>query len=694
MFFLQASVKPGAASELFERMLKGSSRQKYSPTLRSFALTLAFYSPKGYNFVRNTFNNSLPHLDTISKWYRSVDGSPGFTNEALTALSLRQKKVEYPLLCNLIMDEMSIRRQVEWTGSKFTGYVDVGTNLDSDILPEAREALVFMLVCLNGSWKVPVGYFLVNGLVATEKAELVKKCLGFLYESGIRVISLTFDGAPSNFSMAEKLGADFSDPSNLRTKFECPISKQEIYINPDACHMIKLVRNCFASQSGLRNNENMEVKWSYVSTLVDKQDIEGLHAATKLRHRHLQWMREKMKVRLATQTLSKSVSDALDFLRDDLKCPEFQGSEATSEFILKFNNLFDIFNSRNIHAKYFFKKPFMFSTAEAFMNFMSSMKRYILGLSLNGVSITRSGRKTGFLGFLICIESLEKIYKKYIIEEKMLKYLLTYKLSQDHLELFFGCVRSKGGYNNNPTARQFEAAYKRLIVHSQISATDTGNAINLESISILTCGSANNILSSEHADSIKKSDEAIMKSVFMDMEKFEFSTSTAWDLTPYAEDIVGYISGYVVRTLEKCISCRKCLDLLKNDIDVSLLQKRKTYGKLIRASQLVIDVCKEGEKFFKFFHKTTNILNKQVEHLLPVLINQTMQNISSTILDHFENHLYDGNFIDGHSDQLIKIILKNYFRIRIYHETTKLLDVSRKNRLRSVNTKIILFRNE
>jgi len=33
-----------------------------------------------------------------------------------------------------------------------------------------------------------------------------------------------------------------------------------------------------------------------------------------------------------------------------------------------------------------------------------------------------------------------------------MKYLLTYKFSQDHIELFFGAVRSTGGFNNNPTA--------------------------------------------------------------------------------------------------------------------------------------------------------------------------------------------------------------------------------------------------
>ena len=47
------------------------------------------------------------------------------------------------------------------------------------------------------------------------------------------------------------------------------------------------------------------------------------------------------------------------------------------------------------------------------------------------------------------------------------KACLTYKLSQDHLELFFSAVRAAGGFNN-PTAQQFMAAYKRLLLRSTI----------------------------------------------------------------------------------------------------------------------------------------------------------------------------------------------------------------------------------
>lgn len=55
---------------------------KYSPSLRKFALCLHFLSPRAYSYVRNQFNTCLPHPQTLTSWYRSVDGNPGFTNES------------------------------------------------------------------------------------------------------------------------------------------------------------------------------------------------------------------------------------------------------------------------------------------------------------------------------------------------------------------------------------------------------------------------------------------------------------------------------------------------------------------------------------------------------------------------------------------------------------------------------------
>nr|CAI5861024.1 unnamed protein product [Callosobruchus analis] len=79
----------GPAGEVFNRLLKGPSKQKYTPALRSFALTLHFYSPKAYSFVRKFFNSSLPHPVTVSKWYRNIDGSPGWNEVALNTLKTK-----------------------------------------------------------------------------------------------------------------------------------------------------------------------------------------------------------------------------------------------------------------------------------------------------------------------------------------------------------------------------------------------------------------------------------------------------------------------------------------------------------------------------------------------------------------------------------------------------------------------------
>jgi len=48
-----------------------------------------------------------------------------------------------------------------------------------------------------------------------------------------------------------------------------------------------------------------------------------------------------------------------------------------------------------------------------------------------------------------------------------LKCVLTYKMSQDHLELFFGCVRGRDGSNNNPNSVQFKNTLKTVIVHKK-----------------------------------------------------------------------------------------------------------------------------------------------------------------------------------------------------------------------------------
>lgn len=53
----------------------------------------------------------------------------------------------------------------------------------------AKDALVFMINCVNERWKLPIGYFLNSSINTAEKSNVVNACLRFLQHSGI--ISLT-----------------------------------------------------------------------------------------------------------------------------------------------------------------------------------------------------------------------------------------------------------------------------------------------------------------------------------------------------------------------------------------------------------------------------------------------------------------------------------------------------------------------
>lgn len=234
-----------------------------------------------------------------------------------------------------------------------------------------------------------------------------------------------------------------------------------------------------------------------------------------------------------------------------------------------------------------------------------------------------------------------------------------------------------------------------MLVHSQISGPDTGNAVNLENITILTCGSSNRVTITETGQSSEESEEyASFLNKINEEIKNEFLVSNAWDLTIYSQDIVAYIAGYVIRSLKKCVTCSTCLNLLESNITTSLLLERKKYGNLIKSSQLVIEACRTSERFFRFFHATTNIFNKNIKNLYEILILNTLKMLPVSIWDYFDDHIYVDEILNDHHIQLVKLILKNYFKIRIFYETVKKLEISKKDRIRSIHTKLVLFRNQ
>ena len=111
---------------LMARYLKNIQNQTvthetYPPPLREFAATLHFYSNKAYEHVRKKFSLALPHQNTLRKWFANLDCSPGFITPALNVLKLKSDEAKSSgreLICSLMLDKMSIRKQVEFDEKK------------------------------------------------------------------------------------------------------------------------------------------------------------------------------------------------------------------------------------------------------------------------------------------------------------------------------------------------------------------------------------------------------------------------------------------------------------------------------------------------------------------------------------------------------------------------------------------------
>jgi hypothetical protein len=87
----------GLPLAITKRMVSKKKSQKgcaYSPELKSFALTLQFYSAKAYSFVWKTFNLALPSQSQIRRWYNKVPADPGFTEPAFNALKLKSEEAK------------------------------------------------------------------------------------------------------------------------------------------------------------------------------------------------------------------------------------------------------------------------------------------------------------------------------------------------------------------------------------------------------------------------------------------------------------------------------------------------------------------------------------------------------------------------------------------------------------------------
>lgn len=440
--------------EVIHCLVEGNTTNKYSENIRKFCMRQQYYSTAAYKSLRHFFNGNLPTVRVLQMWYTSIDGAPGISESALEIL--REKAQSYqatnnhPLHLALMCDEMKIRDELCYCAEteSFIGFSTIANspstqhrnsrNKDPSQLDLADNALVYMVV--GPDFKLPVAYELVRGLDGKERAALTLRIVKKIEETGSRVYSLTFDGLGANVTCAEKLGVKFDEG---KSHFMSPTyPEQRIYIIFDAPHMLKLVRKHFSSNKIY--HQGQLVNWKLIEKIVEKQSSDNFNLCNKLSPKHVNWHLNPMNVRLAVETISKSVADTLEQLRND-GYEDFKDSEATIEFLRFFNNAFDILNFGEFKKKdERYKQKMCADTADMIFEFADSFKRYISQLEYRQKTksepILVSTADTGFFGFFINFISLQGIYQDLVVNGPFTEFY-PFQFSQDHLETYFSMIR-------------------------------------------------------------------------------------------------------------------------------------------------------------------------------------------------------------------------------------------------------------
>ena len=363
-----------------------------------------------------------------------------------------------------------------------------------------------------------------------------------------------------------------------------------------------------------------------------------------------------------------------------MRYEKFKDCKATYEFLIMFNDLFDILNSK---SKFGYGNSAPLSTknyAEWSVKFENA-RNYILSLKdFKGVPLINGPRKNAFLGFIATMKSFQYMYQTYVLTGH-LTYLSTFKFSQDHVEFFFGAIRASLGCNNNPTTYQFKASYKKLLLGAT-HKTSFGNALIDYDVAPIP---------SLHTN---VNDLADFYDLNCDWTNMYFENCNGTN--EYKDDILTYVAGFVTRRLISKENCKQCKEFLLNcrirkSCDLLNLKNR---GGLVTPGvhiDLIIKTANqllETVKSEKNIYSEKNIIEKMYVNVKRIL--DVKQHNFLSFLDEHTDIMNSGS----HRALLIKKVVSIFLTLRLKH-MAKLKNLSLTNkRIRKTYSKLILFKSQ
>lgn len=696
MFFFRTIQQAQQQKEILSCLAAGIRHgSAYSAAVRNFCIGLQNSSPAGYRFVRKAFDNRIPSPITMRAWYANSDVScaPGIIKYSLDVLKRMVDEMQVDgkkLVGCLLFDEMSIHKMLQFVNNQMVGFETI-PNIDKKNAKIASQALVFMLSCVN-EVRLPIAYYFINSLNSTEKALIASDVIKKVIECGVELVGVTFDGFRANPAMCEILGAKLNVlDSSFDPSFT--INGHKIHIIFDPSHCIKLVRGSLSNKGVLYNSENKPIKWEYFKQLMKfntNRNFAGpIHKLTKS---HIDWHSNEMNVRLAVETLSGTTANAFEFLMNEGHS-QFIGAEYTIQFTRIMNDAFDISNSthKSLAKANVLKRPWNVENIGQIHEMRVKIIQYLKGLQFRNdkgklMPLCTSMVKTGFQGFVINMNSFSKIYSDLVETKKLLHYLTIHTLSQDHLEQFFGDMRSLNGSNNNPNAVQFCGGLRKILANTTICQSKKRNCTVLSENSIYNPYSNILTITSRRPNSMALEvnlniNEDDIQPILTELGAIQASNRTN-SLIDLSDLTTAQIAHDIELQIERKIQCELCKDVFaQNDKVHRAFHSDKITRK---ACQSTFDICKTTDYFMKL-----EILKGQ---FTPELIQQAIH-FSLEALNLYEKTCFNdhnGNNDQDHKTVIINYVLCSFIKIKGHHIAKTVSFKEHNEQMRKKLSKLIL----
>ena len=349
--------------------------------------------------------------------------------------------------------------------------------------------------------------------------------------------------------------------------------------------------------------------------------------------------------------------------------------------------LFDTFNSRSAFGRGT-KTPIKSANLYDKIHFLLKAKGYLLSMTTATGERVCIGRKSFCLvGFIFSINSLINLTLELFgpnHEQTHIKYLLTYKLSQDHLELLFSSIRSYMRWNNNPNALQFTYAMRAMMCKAGLTPSVAANIWSQDDTQLLGIPTTTNQLDSDasNSNSIQFEDSVLDNCDFIDIVR----------LSDYVENIVKYIAGWVIKKMLPAINCREAIVNVAIPTEQSLLLQLRNKGGLYHTSKDITTVAIFTEKAIRFHSKTIRATSSNTQYIKieSTVLQSVPADLFITSAEHFKDTY---NSINSHYTSLVRVICRTYLDLRCHH-MAKLANDTEKESLCQKLTHTILFMNQ